>query len=171
LNDVEDVLYLRTQVADLLKLSFTRECGAVSKIPSQSSGCIKICMISIMLSLCLLACTNHQKVRTNMAQVKTMDLSQYPDAPPNNPIHLLFIHHSTGGQLLADKGPDVGVDCIYKSHPNGGGLRRLLEQNNYIVHEASYGSLNITGDKTDIMSFAARELISFLNRAYNRNRI
>lgn len=89
-----------------------------------------------------------------MVQVKTLDLSQYPADPPNKPINLLFIHHSTGGQLLADKGPDVGTNCIYKSHPNGGGLRHLLEQNNYIVHEASYGS--IIGDKTDICDWRVK---------------
>jgi len=89
-----------------------------------------------------------------MVRVKTMDLSQYSADPPNKPINLLFIHHSTGGQLLADKGPDVGTNCIYKSHPNGGGLRYLLEQNKYIVHEASYGS--IIGDKTDICDWNSK---------------
>jgi len=84
----------------------------------------------------------------NIPEVKIMDLSSYSDKPPERPMHLLFIHHSTGGQLLADQGKNDGENCIYKSHPNGGGLRYLLEQNNYIVHEASYGS--IIGDKTDI---------------------
>ncbi|HQP57152.1 MAG TPA: SGNH/GDSL hydrolase family protein [Syntrophorhabdus sp.] len=81
-------------------------------------------------------------------QIKTLDLSQYSDKGPGDPVHLLFIHHSCGGQLFADKGPEEGENCIYKTHPNGGGLRQLLEENNYIVHEASYGSL--IGDKTDI---------------------
>jgi len=80
--------------------------------------------------------------------IKTLDLSQYSDKGPEDPVHLLFIHHSCGGQLFADKGSEEGENCIYKTHPNGGGLRQLLEENNYIVHEASYGSL--IGDKTDI---------------------
>lgn len=87
-------------------------------------------------------------------KVETLDLSAFSVDKPQQPIHLLFIHHSTGGQLLADRGPDIGMDCIYTSHPNGGGLRRLLEENNYIVHEASYGSL--IGDKTDICHWNAK---------------
>ncbi len=83
-----------------------------------------------------------------MSVVNTIDLTPYSDAAPAEPVHLLFIHHSTGGQLLAEKGPEAGKDCIYETHPNGGGLRLLLEKNNYIVHEASYNSL--IGDKTDI---------------------
>lgn len=45
-------------------------------------------------------------------------------------------------------------DCVYITHPNGGGLRRLLEQNGYRVHEASYNS--IVGDKTDIEYWPAK---------------
>ena len=70
------------------------------------------------------------------------------------PLRLLFIHHSCGGQLLADPGTQVGggrndaAQCIYVSHPNGGGLRRLLEAAGYEVHEATYGSK--IGEHTDI---------------------
>ena len=66
-------------------------------------------------------------------------------------IDFLFIHHSCGGQLLAAAGPNEGSNCIYKSHPNGGGLRARLEQNSYSVHEASYGSR--IGDKTDLFDW------------------
>ncbi len=86
--------------------------------------------------------------------VKSVDLSGYTAQKPSNGVHLLFIHHSTGGQLLASKGPDVGQGSIYMTHPNGGGLRKLLEQNNYKVHEASYGS--ILGDSTDICHWNAK---------------
>jgi len=94
------------------------------------------------------SCRTDQREEQKMSAVKTIDLTPYSDAAPAKPAHLLFIHHSTGGQLLAEKGPDVGKDCIYQTQPNGGGLRLLLEKNNYIVHEASYNSL--IGDKTDI---------------------
>jgi hypothetical protein len=63
-------------------------------------------------------------------------------------VNFLFIHHSCGGQLLADLGSDQGSKCIYVSHPNGGGLRTKLEGIGFQVNEASYGS--IVGDKTDI---------------------
>ncbi len=49
---------------------------------------------------------------------------------------------------MADVGSDNGSKCIYSSHPNGGGLRALLEGSGYAVNEASYGS--VVGDKTDI---------------------
>lgn len=75
-------------------------------------------------------------------------LMDYPDDKPDKPLHLLFIHHSCGGQLLADIGEPDGVNNIFSYHPNGGGLRKLLQQNNYIVHEASHNSS--IGDKTDI---------------------
>ena len=72
----------------------------------------------------------------------------------DDPVQFLFIHHSCGGQLLADCGEQVGGErdsgerCIYQSHPNGGGLRARLEQAGYAVNEASYGSL--VGADTDI---------------------
>ena len=65
-----------------------------------------------------------------------------------NPVQFLFIHHSCGGQLLAPTGDDNGTDCIYLSHPNGGGLRDKLEAAGFAVNEASYGSQ--VGEDTDI---------------------
>jgi len=68
--------------------------------------------------------------------------------------NLLFIHHSCGGQLLADPGTqvggrhDTGYRCIYESHPNGGGLRGLIETKGITVNELSYESR--LGEDTDI---------------------
>jgi hypothetical protein len=87
----------------------------------------------------------------NSHQTKPLDLSRYSDAAPKQPLHLLFIHHSCGGQLLAAPGTEAGTNCIYLTHPNGGGLRALLERNSYIVHEASYGSQ--IGEDTDIFDW------------------
>ncbi len=83
----------------------------------------------------------------NTNQVQRLDLAAYADAPPGRPLRLLFIHHSCGGQLLAAPGPGAGTNCIYTTHPNGGGLRSRLEQAGYQVHEASYGSK--VGEHTD----------------------
>jgi hypothetical protein len=69
-------------------------------------------------------------------------------AVEGDPVNLLFIHHSCGGQLLADTGAQVGEDCIYASHPNGGGLRSALATVGFQVHEASYGS--VVGEDTDV---------------------
>jgi hypothetical protein len=69
--------------------------------------------------------------------------------PPKSPLRLLFIHHSVGGRLLADAGPKEPIDNeIWRSHPEGGGLRTKLRAAGYDVHEASYGS--VVGDKTDL---------------------
>lgn len=80
--------------------------------------------------------------------------------PSDGPLRLLFIHHSCGGQLLADPGEKVGgargsgERCIYESHPNGGGLRAMLEADGFEVHEASYES--IVGEDTDIRHWRAK---------------
>ena len=81
----------------------------------------------------------------------TMDLSPFSAEPPGRPLALLFLHHSVGGQLLADEGPPVGHHSIYATHPNGGGLRGLLARSGYDVHEASYGSR--FGERTDLFDW------------------
>lgn len=68
-------------------------------------------------------------------------------------LHVLCIHHSCGGQLLADAGPEreLGGRCIYASHENGGGLRRLLAERGWEVSEACYGSE--VGERTDLFDW------------------
>src|ERR1700722_6960620 len=87
-------------------------------------------------------------------QIARLDLSGYAATAPKQPLSLLFIHHSCGGQLLAAAGPDKGTSCIYQTHPNGGGLRSRLEQAAYAVHESSYKSR--VGDKTDIFDWPSK---------------
>lgn len=88
--------------------------------------------------------------RTGSTPVPMSELSaDPPKTKTNTPLPLLFIHHSVGGRLLADAGPKQHVaEEIWRSHPEGGGLRALLEKSGYEVHEASYGSA--IGDKTDL---------------------
>ena len=74
-----------------------------------------------------------------------MDLTSAPDTPPAEPVNLLFLHRSIGGHLLAEPGPEEPSGRV---HPNGGGLRKALETNNYRVHEATYGSK--LGQDTDM---------------------
>jgi hypothetical protein len=81
-----------------------------------------------------------------------LDLSKFDDAPLGKSTRLLFIHHSCGGQMLADVGEEKELaNCIFVSHPNGGNLRRKLEAAGYEVNEASYGSE--IGDKTDMFDW------------------
>jgi hypothetical protein len=90
-------------------------------------------------------------VSMNSDVVQRLDLSGFPATPPAIPLDLLFIHHSCGGELLAAPGPEDGTNCILRTHPNGGGLRNLLEQGSYRVHEASYGSR--LGQQTDVFDW------------------
>lgn len=82
------------------------------------------------------------------------DLSPFPAEPPGASLDLLFIHHSCGGQLLAPPGVADGEACIFRSHPNGGGLRGQLEAQGYVVHEASYGS--VIGEDTDMFDWVPK---------------
>jgi hypothetical protein len=91
---------------------------------------------------------------SDLAPALPLDLSRFSGAAPKDSLRLLFIHHSCGGQLLAANGPERDRErpqCIYESHPNGGGLRALLTQNGYEVHEASYTS--IVGERTDLFDW------------------
>ncbi|MBN1580270.1 MAG: hypothetical protein JXA89_06175 [Anaerolineae bacterium] len=63
--------------------------------------------------------------------------------PPSNPVKLVFLHHSTGGNWLADVG----------EHENAGGLGTALMNNNYYASATNYGWTaggDTIGDLTDI---------------------
>ncbi len=61
--------------------------------------------------------------------------------PPSSLVRLVFIHHSTGGNWLADPNNDQPY----------GGLGRALMENNYFVSATNYGwGPNAIGDRTDI---------------------
>ncbi len=56
--------------------------------------------------------------------------------PPDNPVKIIFIHHSTGENWLSD---------------DNGGLARALLANNYFVSDTNYGwGPDSIGDRTDI---------------------
>lgn len=67
-------------------------------------------------------------------RVEAPALLAYSAAPLKTPVGLLFMHHAVGAQLLADVGTGPG------QHREGGGARRLLEENGYTVHSATFGS-------------------------------
>jgi len=59
----------------------------------------------------------------------------FSPAPPANPVRVIFIHHSTGGNWLSDE---------------NGGLGIALRDNNYFVSDTNYGwGLDNIGDNTD----------------------
>lgn len=92
-------------------------------------------------------------------------LTQQPDTtPPETPVKLIFIHHSTGGNWLADP----------SSNELGGGLGRALMENNYSVSATNYGwGPDSIGDATDIPNwldwFRSDQSPVYLNALYNEN--
>ncbi len=84
--------------------------------------------------------------------------------PPAAPVKLIFIHHSTGGNWLADPNPDQPY----------GGLGRALMQNNYFVSATNYGwGPDSIGDRTDIPNwpewFIGPNSTTYLNALYHEN--
>jgi hypothetical protein len=77
--------------------------------------------------------------------VRAVDLSAFDASAPPETVDVVFLHHSVGAQLLAEPGD------LDPQHPNGGGLALLLRQNNYRVHEATYGSE--LGEHTDLFDW------------------
>lgn len=63
----------------------------------------------------------------------------YDSNPPAEPVKLIFIHHSSGENWLAD---------------DNGGLGRALAENNYFVSDTNYGwGPDTIGDRTDITNW------------------
>jgi hypothetical protein len=110
----------------------------------------------ILSSLVLFGCTEQKNNEKKNLKMKEIDLSQYSDTSPERKLNILFIHHSVGAQWLASKGSrkDIVPDSLHETHPNGGGLRDLLQKNNYFVGQAGYKSE--IGEKTDICHWNAK---------------
>ncbi|MBN1399586.1 MAG: hypothetical protein JXA74_02040 [Anaerolineae bacterium] len=85
-------------------------------------------------------------------------------SPPAEPVKLIFIHHSTGGNWLADPSDD---------QPSGG-LGIALRDNNYFVSATNYSwGPNDIGDRTDIPNwpewFGGPESERYLRALYTEN--
>ncbi len=86
------------------------------------------------------------------------------DSPPASPVKLIFIHHSTGGNWLAD--PNEGGPY--------GGLGLALMNNNYSVNATNYGwGPDGIGDRTDIPNwpewFTSPNSDAVVTALYNEN--
>jgi hypothetical protein len=86
--------------------------------------------------------------------------------PPTSTVKLIFIHHSTGGNWLAD--PNEGQPY--------GGLGIALRDNNYFVSATNYGwevGGDIIGDRTDIPNwpewFTGANSSAIMTALYNEN--
>ncbi len=85
-------------------------------------------------------------------------------APPSSTVKLVFVHHSTGGNWLADPNED---------QPHGG-LGRALMENNYYVSATNYGWGPFSiGDSTDIPNwprwFTGSDSGTVLSALYGEN--
>jgi hypothetical protein len=85
-------------------------------------------------------------------------------SPPAEPVKLIFIHHSCGGNWLADIG----------EHEQAGGLAQTLMTQNYFVSATNYGwsvEGDAIGDRTDIGNwwewFRGPNSGDYLNALYN----
>ncbi|HEX2996834.1 MAG TPA: hypothetical protein VHP14_18580 [Anaerolineales bacterium] len=79
--------------------------------------------------------------------------------PREQPVKLIFIHHSTGENWLTD---------------DYGNLGRTLDQNNYFVSDTNYGwGPDAIGDRTDIPNwtewFASESTPTYMDELFNEN--
>ena len=90
----------------------------------------RIVMLGIVLTILLI----FEGISANFALAQSADVT-----PPEFPVKLIFIHHSTGENWLAD---------------GYGNLGRRLAVNNYFVSDTNYGwGPNGIGDRTDIINW------------------
>ncbi len=116
-------------------------------------------MKRIACALCLLA--SLLALAGTVAASPALPLS---DDPPAAPVKLIFIHHSTGGNWLADPND---------SQP-WGGLGSALMKNNYFVSATNYGwGPDGIGDRTDIPNwpewFVGPNRDTYLDALYNES--
>jgi len=91
--------------------------------------------IVIWLIVLLSASMVVQSLQPKLAADPGYSTADIPN-PPQNPVRLIFIHHSTGENWLADE---------------NGGLGIALRDNNYFVSDTNYGwGPDTIGDTTDI---------------------
>ncbi len=86
-------------------------------------------------------------------------IAAVPHQAPNQPVKLIFIHHSTGENWLTDGYGDLG---------------KTLGENNYFVSDTNYGwGPNSIGDRTDIPDwvewFASNETPTYMNALFNES--
>lgn len=105
-------------------------------------------LFSIILPLCWLT------LFTDAVQAQTDDPS-----PPQEPVKVIFIHHSTGENWLQDGYGDLGI---------------TLDGNNYFVSDTNYGwGPDSIGDRTDIPDwmewFRGEESATYLQAIYTES--
>ena len=113
-------------------------------------------MMKRLLTLCTLSATFLFSIATTKPVASQQ--ANNPD-PPEQPVKLIFIHHSTGENWLTDGYGDLG---------------RTLGQNNYFVSDTNYGwGPNSIGDRTDIPNwtewFSSSETPTYMDALFNES--
>ena len=95
--------------------------------------------------------------RAKYSEGNTLVIQSLSPAPPINPVHLIFVHHSTGENWLSDENGSLGI---------------ALGDNNYFVSDTNYGwGPDNIGDRTDIGNwwewFRGPNSSTYLNPLYN----
>lgn len=135
----------------------TRASAQVGQRPKRSRrgppvrGGLILAPLVLILGLCWPVGGKSARIHADHTARPTQTMSPSTDPRLPAPVDLLFIHHSVGGQWLADRGALDGEKGIYRTHPNGGGLRARLAAIGFQVHEASYGS--VIGEHTDVFDW------------------
>ena len=116
----------------------------------------------VLAVICLILISCGPSERTSISSLDQQDTPADPNNnpnPPTVPVKLIFIHHSTGGQWLADK---------------YGGLGKALMANNYYASATNYGwGPDGIGDRTDIINwpewFTGDNHETIMNAVYTEN--
>lgn len=101
-----------------------------------------IAIILILVIGALILWQMRQSEPPTLTTATPIELGKLPSAPAD-PVKLIFIHHSTGGNWLADIG----------EHDYAGGLGQALQENNYFVSATNYDwavNGDDIGSRTDI---------------------
>jgi len=107
-----------------------------------------------LLLIAALALAWSQPVRAGTPSAAALD-----PTPPSHTVKLIFIHHSTGQNWLAD---------------DYGGLGQALSDNNYFVSDTNYGwGPNTIGDRTDIPNwtewFTSTDTSTYMDALFNES--
>ena len=111
----------------------------------------------VIMLMAALACASKSTNETPAPDPNPPTSDSLNPDPPSQAVRLIFIHHSTGENWLADE---------------NGGLGRALRDNNYFVSDTNYGwGPDTIGDRTDIGNwwewFRGPDSAAYLNALYN----
>ena len=118
----------------------------------------------VVLVVGLVSRANSARARLDIIAPATNSIMAGSPVSPTVPVKLIFVHHSTGGNWLADP----NLDGVY------GGLGQALMDNNYFVSATNYGwGPDSIGDHTDIPNwpewFTGPDSSAILSALYNES--